>query len=90
MRWLGVEHFVIVNVCHINPSLNGQPQFSVFQNHCVAVDYSIDVVGFIQTVTHFNQKALDKGMGSCHDISTFNKGKTFYQGEKEEKSNCFQ
>ena len=41
-------------------------------------------------VTHFNQNVLDKGMGSCHDISTFNKGKTFYQGEKGEKSNCFQ
>ena len=48
------------------------------------------LVGFIQMVMCFKQKALDKGMGSCHDISTFNKGKTFYQGEKGEKSNCFQ
>ena len=31
--WLGVKHFVIV--CHINPSLNGQSQSSVFQSRCV-------------------------------------------------------
>ena len=35
MSWLGVKHFVIVNVCHINPSLNGQPQSIVFQGNCV-------------------------------------------------------
>ena len=57
--WLGVKHFVIVNVCHINPSLNGQPQCSVFQSHCVvATSISVLVLLCCPTFCHLSNPLL--------------------------------
>ena len=47
----GAKHFVIVNVSHINPSLNGQPQSSVFQSHCVCCHFNQCVCAAV--LSHF-------------------------------------
>ena len=54
-------------VSHINPSLNGQPQSSVFQSHCVCCHFN-QCVG-ASVLSHFCPLSNSILIGDCHLIA---------------------
>ena len=61
-----VSNTVIVNVSHINPSLIGQPQSSVFQSHCVCCHFNQCVGAAV--LSHFCLCPIPFLIGHCHSI----------------------